>query len=143
MPRGQRRQTQAGAPAQGVRSTPGRRYGEGVTAARLHAVAPPVDAQAAAAAQRARVAPTQAPAAAPPGLPPDLAALLANAPVGMLAGTVRPDEPVTAGLSQGPGPGPEVLMSGGAQTPLSRMLRELSRRSGDPEFAALADRAGL
>jgi len=55
------------------------------------------------------------PQAAPQG-PPDFAAVLAAAqaspsPNGGLLNqpTARPDEPITAGLSTGPGPGPEIL----------------------------------
>lgn len=56
--------------------------------------------------------------------------------------TQRPNEPVTAGLRSGPGPGPEVLqqMQG---SPTGRTLREMSRLTGDPLFADLAAKAGM
>jgi hypothetical protein len=54
--------------------------------------------------------------------------------------TTRPQEPITAGLSRGPGPGPEAL--GVVQgTPAGDMLRRLSASTGDPYFAELARKA--
>jgi hypothetical protein len=67
---------------------------------------------------------------------------MAQIPAGMLGGTQLPNQPVTAGLSSGPGAGPEVLNMR-ASTQMRRMLDELSRRSGDPYFTQLADRARL
>lgn len=54
----------------------------------------------------------------------------------------RPGEPVTAGLSSGPGPGPEVL---GLRTgnPTGMTMRNIARLSGDSYLADLADRAGM
>lgn len=74
---------------------------------------------------------------------PDLAALLGQAPAGLLGGSQRPLEPVTTGLATGPGAGPSVLGGLNPTTPLSRMLRTLSERTGDPGFRDMADRAGL
>ena len=61
------------------------------------------------------------PMAAPPPTPgqaaPVQAAVAAGPPPGglgsLLDPTARPDEPLTAGLSTGPGPGPEVLSARG------------------------------
>lgn len=54
----------------------------------------------------------------------------------------RPNEPVTAGLSSGPGPGPEVL--GLRQgSPTGSTLRNLARLTGDTYLSDLADRAGM
>lgn len=59
----------------------------------------------------------------------------------MGAPTARPDEPVTHGLPMGPGGGPEVLGNlGGSQA--GQWMRRLSMLTGNPYFAALADRAG-
>lgn len=74
--------------------------------------------------------------------PMQLAAAL-RGQVGVLAApTGRPDEPVTTGLTRGLGAGPEVL---GLQrrSPLGEMMRMISRQSGDPLLADLADRANL
>lgn len=52
--------------------------------------------------------------------------------------TERPDEPITAGLPSGPGPGPEALLLGNAQTLQRRQFRarmyaeQLARMTDDP-----------
>lgn len=56
--------------------------------------------------------------------------------------TARPNEPVTAGLPVGPGPGPEVLtMPRG--NPTGNLMRRLAAATGDSYLRELADRAGL
>lgn len=58
------------------------------------------------------------------------------------AGTGRPNEPVTAGLSTGPGGGPEMMqMQFGSAT--GNTLRRLSQVTGDPYFRNLAAKAGM
>lgn len=60
------------------------------------------------------------------------------------APTMRPGEPVTHGLTSGPGAGPEVL--GNMAPNLSQIgdfYRKLSAATGDPYFAELAQRANL
>jgi hypothetical protein len=52
--------------------------------------------------------------------------------------TERPNEPVTAGLRAGPGPGPEVL---GMPTGISDTLARIYGESGNETIAALLDRA--
>lgn len=57
--------------------------------------------------------------------------------------TERPDEPVTAGLAVGPGPGPEVLNLGmrpGGQT-MADLLEQVASASGSTDLARLAQRA--
>ncbi len=76
------------------------------------------------------------------GPPPDLQAMLGQAPIGLLAGSQLPNQPVTAGLSSGPGVGPEGF-AGQSRTPLARTLNQLAERTGDPVFARLARKAGL
>lgn len=56
--------------------------------------------------------------------------------------TERPDEPLTAGLSQGPGPGPEVLSPGDRATRTLRLLADYSDDPGLSELADLAQRMG-
>ena len=56
--------------------------------------------------------------------------------------TRRPQEPVTAGLPIGPGPGPEVLTFRRGN-PTGNTLRQLAAATGDPYLRELADRAGL
>ena len=50
----------------------------------------------------------------------------------------RPDEPLTAGMSMGAGPGPEVLRNGGRAT---RTYRQLAQITGNPAFSRLAELA--
>lgn len=142
MPRA--RKTQTGAPAMSVESVPGQMYGKGVEQQRLQEAMPAPQAQ-----------PMQAvpPAAPPPGAVPTSAAPAPADPmaaaaalrdrVGLLGPqTARPNEPVTHGMVQGPGAGPEVL---GAVmgSPLGDTLRNLSRQLGDPFFEQLAQKAKL
>lgn len=151
MPRGKQKRTATGAVAQQVKSVPGQRYGEGVDQQAMQRQMPAADLQATNAAMlRSAGAPSAAAlpptAGMPPGQPPtgaDLAALMQQIPAGLLTGTQRPREPITAGLSQGPGPGPEMLGALRTVTPMRRMLEQLSNRSGDPYFRELADRARL
>lgn len=54
--------------------------------------------------------------------------------------TERPNEPITAGLSTGPGPGPSVMQAR-TGTPTGDTMRRLSALTGDPYLAELARRA--
>lgn len=59
---------------------------------------------------------------------------------GLLAGpSGRPHEPVTAGLSAGLGPGPEVL---GQRPSTQAAFRSLADQTADPDLAYLADIVG-
>ncbi len=58
-------------------------------------------------------------------------------PTSLLAPTQRPDEPVTAGLTTGPGPGPEVLF--GPSTKASDTFAYLAEQTGDSYFLQLAE----
>lgn len=60
------------------------------------------------------------------------------APVGLNAPTERPNEPVTAGLSSGPGPGPAALRAGPT---LSSLLERVALQSGNVTIQAMLDRA--
>jgi hypothetical protein len=151
-----KRQTQAGMPAQPVSPVAGQMYGAGVEQAALQQAMPSPQLQQGASLPATNPHAMQAPAAsapAPQGEPPPVAAdqfaqLIARAQQlkgqgGLLtAPTNRPNEPVTAGLTRGLGPGPEAL---GAMTgnPTGATLRKLSQLRGDPYFAELADRAGI
>lgn len=90
-------------------------------------------------AQASEQAQQQAPVAGDP-----FAGILAAAqqaefqPVGLNAPTERPDEPITAGLSRGPGPGPEAL---GGVKGISDILARMYNESGNETIAALLDRA--
>lgn len=82
-----------------------------------------------------------------PGIPPDIMQAAASfaPPVPLSAGSIRPREPVTAGLSTGPGPGPEALNSM-FQTRRDRValtMRQLADDLGDPYLQQLADRAEM
>jgi hypothetical protein len=56
------------------------------------------------------------------------------------APTERPGEPLTVGMAQGPGPGPEVLSPGDRATRTLRMLAEYSDDPGLAELAQIAQR---
>ena len=58
----------------------------------------------------------QVPVAAPPqpAPPPNPMQNVQPGSIDLLGETARPDEPLTAGLSSGPGPGPEALQMAGA-----------------------------
>jgi len=142
-----RRKTQTGKDAQSIASVPGQRYGEGVEQAQLQRAMPAPDVGGVSPAMPTTPA-SPAGAGAPPvtpqgGAPVDLQALLAGMPKGLLDGTANPDQPLTTGLSTGPGRGPEAVSLNRARTPFARTLRELAARTGDPLFNELADRAGL
>lgn len=142
MPRA--RKTQSGAPAMSTAQVPGQQYGAQVAQKQLQNAMPaPKDQTAkvvAKAAQQAPQQPQQRPQQVPD--PMQLAAALRNK-VGLLGQeTARPNEPVTTGLMRGPGAGPEVLGMR-RQSPLGQMMRMLSRQSGDPYLAQLADRSNL
>lgn len=146
MPRA--RKTQTNRPAQPLSEVPSQYYGAGVEMQQLERAMP---APAPAAPPTVAPGPTAQPGAAPTdgGEPParDIGAVLAAAAqlrgqTGLMTGpTNRPTEPITAGLRQGPGAGPEALR-GRTGTPAGDMLRMLSQQTGQPEFAMLADRAG-
>lgn len=55
----------------------------------------------------------------------------------LTAPTQRPDEPLTAGIASGPGPGPEVL--GGPADPIEAELRALYSRFPSEELRELIE----
>lgn len=80
--------------------------------------------------------------ASPPGSFEDVLAAAQEAPfdpIALGAPTGRPYEPVTAGLSTGPGPGPEALRKPGSQA--SDVLTALADSLGTPDLQLLAERA--
>jgi hypothetical protein len=101
-------------------------------------------------------APVEDPAAPPGsiGPPPEggggdpMAALLAEAaaapaPPGTLdAPTAFPDEPITAGLDVGEGPGPEALMAPEVNR-TAETLSIIAEVTGDPRIMDLARQAGM
>ena len=149
MPRRAKR-TATGAPAQSTAPVPGQRYGEGVRQQEMQQAMPtpatpggigpvPVPPVVAAAQQAApaRVAPNQAQT---PPVDMNAIAQAMRAQVGLFNGTDRPNEPVTAGLPVGPGPGPEVtqLRRG---SPVANTIADLARLIGDSYLAELAQRS--
>ena len=58
---------------------------------------------------------------------------------GLTGPTMRPGEPVTAGLPSGAGPGPEVLAT--HEPGVADVYRRLAIATGDPDMALLADLA--
>lgn len=83
---------------QAVQAAPSKVYGQGVAQEASQRAVP----VAAPPAQRQAVAPATPAAGAPPGPPP-------GGMGDLLRPTERPDEPMTAGMSLGAGPGPEAL----------------------------------
>ena len=80
--------------------------------------------------------------ASPPGSFEDVVAAAQQAPfepIGLAAPSGRPYEPVTAGLSTGAGPGPEVLRKPGSRA--SDVLTTLADKIGSPELQFMAERA--
>lgn len=147
------RKTQSGAPAQKIGATPGQNYGMGVQQMQLQRAMPaPNNAQAD---QSALPTPSQMPPPPQAAQPPaqqqpqmTMGDVIAQAQGmagqgGLLnAPTSLPNQPVTAGLPSGPGPGPEVLGNPQASK-AGQWLRALSARTGDPTFARMADRANV
>ena len=96
-------------------------------------------------------APVMPPAPAPPaqqgGVPPELLAAAAAGPSpqpgGLHGPSTDPNEPLTAGLPIGPGPGPEALAIGGRRrsNQLAETYEMLAQASGDPFYSQLARRA--
>ncbi len=144
------RRTQTGDRAQPMKAVPGQVYGASVEQMALarSMPAPNVQTSPTVAVGAPAVAPAgPASPSGPAGAPPLTfeqamgAATSMRGDVGLLqAPTARPNEPVTAGLSRGPGPGRELL---GLRTgtPAGDMLRRLAALTQDPSFAELADRA--
>jgi len=133
------RKTESGVPAQSSQTgAPGVRYGEGKDLAAMREAAPIPN-------NRAGSPSSPAPQ---PGLPAEAPMqVAASSPMpkpGLLtAPTTRPNEPITQGLSRGPGAGPEIL--GGAPTvsPLGKFLRDLTAQTGRTVFEEMARRSGL
>lgn len=91
------------------------------------------------------------PAGAGPSTPPQqggleaaMAAAAGMAPPtnALTSPTMRPGEPVTAGLRLGAGPGPEVLSSGDRAVRTLRMLADVTADAGFAHLAELAAQRG-
>ena len=132
------RRTESGAPAQSMQTgAPGVRYGEGKDLAAMREAAP---------IPNNRAGSPSPPAPQQPGLPAE-ATSQPSSPMpkpGLLtAPTIRPNEPLTAGLRSGPGAGPEGLQVAPAESPLGKFLRDLSAQTGRTVFAEMARRSNL
>jgi len=133
MPR--KAKTRTGEPGQAIREIPGQYYGAGVEQQELQAAMPTP-------ASRQPVSSAPAPAAQPEAAPVDLMAIakqMQGGPGMLRQPSARPNEPVTAGLSRGPGPGPEVLQMN-REPRFVQTMQDLSNTLGDPYFADLARR---
>lgn len=150
MPR--KRKTQTGMAAQPIQAVPGTGYGQGIKQEMLARQMPAPNVRAGAVApQSAPMRPQASPVAAPAPQPivqaapqrPDLMAIAQQlrGQGGLLERpTQRPNEPVTAGLNMGPGPGREALAQPYG-SPLADMMMQLARATGDPYFTDLAQRS--
>lgn len=141
MPR--KRKTMSGEDAQNIGSVPGQRYGEGDDQQAMQRAMPAPDMQ-----QPVTAAPSAPPVFGNPGgasrVNPDpmqVQQFLSQTKPNLLGGTMNPDQPITAGLSTGPGPGPEVLARN--TSPMRRYLERLSADTGNPKWKMLAEKAGL
>ena len=135
------RRTQSGDPAMSTSTgMPGVRYGEGVQLQQLQQAMPTPNARA----QAPAGAPSPAPAGAGQPAPAvGVDPMSMPTPGLLLAPTTRANEPITAGLSRGLGPGPEILAQNPIESPTGKFLRDLARITGRERFAELARRSNL
>lgn len=138
MPR--KRQTMSGADAQNIKSVPGQRYGEGKEQQALQQAMPAPDLASPEFSAGPPTFPGMPPAAPTAIDPMAVQGFLNQTKPNLLGMTGRPDEPVTAGLASGPGPGPEVMRN---TAPIRRYLDQLTADTGNPKWRRLAERAGL
>ena len=148
--------TLSGAPGQPVGAVAGQMYGAGEQQMALQRAMPTPQlaggpaAQAAQPGPSAEAPPTPAQQQAMAAAAPDDRFARAMAAAQQLQGTtgalrqptMRPNEPITAGLLTGPGPGPEALQMR-TGSPTGDTMRMLSQMTNDPLFADLARKAGL
>lgn len=144
MPRG--RKTITGDPARPNVPVAGQTYGAGVDQQQLEQSLPTPNVTAAPPANVTAAPPPNSAPQPQNDVPYDHQQALAAASqyadqTGILkADTNRPSEPITAGLTRGPGPGPEALgLTRGS--PTGDLLRRLSAATGDPSLAELAMKA--
>lgn len=109
-----------GGPTQGAKYMSGGQYGEGKQLQELQKSAPM------AASQQPRMASSAG--AMPANMPPI---------VPLTAMTQRPDEPITAGLPIGPGPGPEILGTQTRPASLSETLSQIVQHDTTGEVVEL------
>lgn len=136
------RQTLSGHPGQPVPEIPNQMYGASGEQQQLAKQMPSPDAHVPVATVATGTA--VGPVVPRPG---EMHASALDAAAGIRAGVLRqptasPREPVTAGLSIGPGPGPE-MMPVAPTSPVGEQLRRLSIDTGNPMWAELARRAGV
>jgi hypothetical protein len=142
MPRTAKR-TLSGAPAQPVQAVEGQAYGNGVKQEQMQQLMPLPNQQGTPAAAPPATQAAPNPVQDAPMTHEQLLAIAAQmkGQAGtLLPETTRPDEPVTAGLVSGPGPGPEALALRRG-SPTGDMLRQLTEQTGDPLFAEIAAKA--
>lgn len=128
-------------PRQPVRTAPGQEYGQADQQRQSQGSIPLAGAGANPAASAPLSAATAPPPASAPPPPPRMPVQVTP----LTAPTERPDEPVTSGLPNSPGPGPEAMGSQGF--PLSHILGMLSNSpqagAGTFETAAMARMLGI
>lgn len=138
MPRGVPRKTQTGESAQTVKSVPGQRYGEGVEQQQLMDAMPAPDRRGAPIPGAPSPQPVQA---QPPAGPEQIQQFLTQHTPNLLAETQNPGQPVTDGLSTGPGRGPTAIQR--STTPTRRYLDRLAAETGNPKWKRLAERGRM
>lgn len=136
MPR--KRKTMSGADAQDIGSVPGQRYGEGVEQQAMQQAMPAPDTAGTVGPGGNSTVPAPTVTGPMQVNPEQVGGFLQQHNPKLLGGTQNPDQPVTAGMQLGPGPGPQAT-----QVPLSRYLANLAADTGNPKWKRLAERAGL
>jgi len=145
MPRRARRRTLTGQEAQPVAVPRGTTYGQGERDMESQRRTPLPDYAASGSQAVPNPGPTTSGGPGSPAPPSEdrLAAAVQAAsqmapPQQLNAPTRRPNEPLTAGMSMGPGPGPEILASGDQ---VVRTFQTLASITADPSFQRLAELA--
>ena len=143
MPR-KRPRTRTGEEPQNVKSVPGQRYGEGVEQQALQRAMPAPDVTGNVPSPQLPNEPIVGPGGQGPlGDPAMLTEYLGANNPNLFAGSQRPDEPITSGLSTGPGPDQQVLSMGRTTTPIGRFFERLATETGDPRWRHLQERASM
>lgn len=142
MPRA--RKTQSGDKAQKIESVAGQRYGEGVEQQAMQRAMPAPNVRAREESMRSVPVAANQPGMgveqtvrAPAVNPMDFLAAL---PRNTLNTPTQNTRPVTNGLVQGPGGGPEVLRPFAQAAPSLRAVMRLAERTGDPVFEQILRR---
>lgn len=141
MPRAKK--TVQGSPGQAVEAVQGQTYGEGKQQEALQRAMPAPNVSTPTATpttQRQEQVPNSEAPVRPQASMADVASMLQGMGGVLTAPDDKPMTPITDGLRNGPGRGPEALQR---STRLGNTLRRLSMQTNDPVFSELAAKIGL